>query len=240
MRTDTTICINSKVNGKQPSLEHRIYSIEGVAPALTTGFHYLIGYYEECALGADAPENNLTGGQIYDNSVLDCYNCAMHRDIHTTLTSRAVNSNLYYIAEVWKNSELGKQRAKDMRKSESAECSMLLIPKSKTRRGRVQEAGEVAPTLTTKNNQELLRYEGIDEDMRLRIRRLTERESFRLMGVRDSDTDKIQAYEEPGDKKSRISSTAQYALAGNSIVVDVLAALMEQMFYPSSDSDLLF
>lgn len=62
MRTDTTICINSKVNGKQPSLEHRIYSIEGVAPALTTGFHYLIGYYEECALGADAPENNLTGG----------------------------------------------------------------------------------------------------------------------------------------------------------------------------------
>ena len=180
------------------------------------------------------------GEQIYDNSVLDCYNCAVHRDIHTALTSRAVNSYLYYIAEVWKNSELGKQRAKDMRKSESAECSMLLIPKSKTRRGRVQEAGEVAPTLTTKNNQELLRYEGIDEDMRLRIRRLTERESFRLMGVRDSDTDKIQAYEEPGEKKSRISSTAQYALAGNSIVVDVLAALMEQMFYPSSDSDLLF
>lgn len=240
MRTDTTICINSKVNGKQPSLEHRIYSIEGIAPALTTGFHYLIGYYEECALGADARKIISRGGQIYDNSVLDCYNCAVHRDIHTTLTSRAVNSNLYYIAEVWKNSESGKQRAKDMLKSESAECSMLLIPKSKTRRGRAQEGGEVAPTLTTKNNQELLRYEGIDEDMRLRIRRLTERELFRLMGVRDSDTDKIQAYEEPGVKKSQISSTAQYALAGNSIVVDVLAALMEQMFYPSSDSDLLF
>lgn len=183
----------------------------------------------------------LRGGQIYDCSELDCYNCAVHRDVHTTLTSRAVNSNLYYIAEVWKeNSESEKQRAKDMRKSESAECSMLLIPKSKTRRGRVQEGGEVAPTLTTKNNQELLRYEGIDEDMRLRLRRLTERESFRLMGVRDSDTDKIQAYEEPGVKKSQISSTAQYALAGNSIVVDVLAALMEQMFYPVVDSDLLF
>lgn len=63
MRTDTTICINSKVNGKQPSLEHRIYSIDGIAPALTTGFHYLIGYYEECALGADAPENNRGGGR---------------------------------------------------------------------------------------------------------------------------------------------------------------------------------
>ena len=65
MRTDTTICINPKVNGKQPSLEHRIYSIEGIAPALTTGFHYLIGYYEECAFGADAPENNLAGGGRY-------------------------------------------------------------------------------------------------------------------------------------------------------------------------------
>ena len=127
-----------------------------------------------------------------------------------------------------------------MWKSESAECSMLLIPKSKTRRGRVQEGGEVAPTLTTKNNNELLRYEGLDKDMRLRIRRLTERESFRLMGVRDSDIDKIQAYEEPGVKKSKISSTAQYALAGNSIVVDELAAIMENMFYPVVDSNLLF
>lgn len=64
MRTDTTICINSKVNGKQPSLERRIYSIEGIAPALTTGFHYLIGYYEERALGEDAPENNFGGADI--------------------------------------------------------------------------------------------------------------------------------------------------------------------------------
>lgn len=37
-----TICLNSKVNGKQPSLEDRIYHIGGVAPAITTGFHYSI------------------------------------------------------------------------------------------------------------------------------------------------------------------------------------------------------
>lgn len=29
MKTDETICLNSKVNGKQPSLEHRIYSVGG-------------------------------------------------------------------------------------------------------------------------------------------------------------------------------------------------------------------
>ncbi len=47
MMTDKTICVNSKVDGKQPSLEHRIYWWGGVAPAITTGFHYNILVYEE-------------------------------------------------------------------------------------------------------------------------------------------------------------------------------------------------
>lgn len=37
--TDTTICLNSKVDGKQPSLEHRIYDSSGISTAITTGFH---------------------------------------------------------------------------------------------------------------------------------------------------------------------------------------------------------
>ena len=37
--TDTTICLNSKVDGKQPSLEHRIYDSAGISTAITTGFH---------------------------------------------------------------------------------------------------------------------------------------------------------------------------------------------------------
>lgn len=40
MKTDQTICLNSKVNGVQPSLEDRVYHTGGVAPAITTGFHY--------------------------------------------------------------------------------------------------------------------------------------------------------------------------------------------------------
>ena len=35
----TTICLNSKVDGKQPSLEHRIYDSRGISTAVTTGFH---------------------------------------------------------------------------------------------------------------------------------------------------------------------------------------------------------
>ena len=56
----------------------------------------------------------------------------------------------------------------------------------------------------------------------LRIRKLTPRECFRLMGVRDEDIDKIQA--------AGISKTQQYKMAGNSIVVNTLAAIFRQLF----------
>ena len=55
-----------------------------------------------------------------------------------------------------------------------------------------------------------------------RIRKLTERECFRLMGVDDADIDKIQA--------AGISKTQQYKMAGNSIVVDVLYHIFKKMF----------
>ncbi len=60
------------------------------------------------------------------------------------------------------------------------------------------------------------------EGEEFRIRKLTPRECFRLMGVDDADIDKIQA--------SGVSNSAQYKLAGNSIVVDVLFHLFRKMF----------
>ena len=36
--TDTTICLNSKVDGKQPSVADRIYSIDGCSVAITSGW----------------------------------------------------------------------------------------------------------------------------------------------------------------------------------------------------------
>lgn len=55
-----------------------------------------------------------------------------------------------------------------------------------------------------------------------RIRKLTERECFRLMGVSESDINKIQ--------NAGISKTQQYKLAGNSIVVDVLYHIFRKLF----------
>lgn len=94
-----------------------------------------------------------------------------------------------------------------------------------------------------------------------RIRKLTPRECFRLMGVSESDIDKIQAYpfhellkypsysreeklagmteaEKRRLMKDKISESQQYKLAGNSIVVNVLEAIFTQMF--RADSDTLF
>ena len=55
-----------------------------------------------------------------------------------------------------------------------------------------------------------------------RIRKLTPRECFRLMGMRDDNIDKIQA--------AGISNTQQYKMAGNSIVVNVLEAIFKNLF----------
>ena len=63
-----------------------------------------------------------------------------------------------------------------------------------------------------------------------RIRKLTSRETFRLMGVSDSDIDKIKA--------AGISESQQYKMAGNSIVVPVLEGIFTQML--RKDEDALF
>jgi len=56
-----------------------------------------------------------------------------------------------------------------------------------------------------------------------RIRKLTARECFRLMAVKDEEIDRIQA--------SGISESQQYKLAGNSIVVDTLVhGIYENLF----------
>lgn len=63
-----------------------------------------------------------------------------------------------------------------------------------------------------------------------KIRKMTPREVFRLMGVTDADVDKIQA--------AGISESQQYRMAGNSIVIQVLESIFTQMF--RVDDDCLF
>lgn len=99
-------------------------------------------------------------------------------------------------------------------------------------------SGEVASTLTTGHDRamNIIAPKGGHKQMGVlevdgelfRIRKLTERECFRLMGVADKDIDVI--------KQSGISKTQLYKLAGNSIVVDCLFHIFHKMFVETKGS----
>lgn len=61
-----------------------------------------------------------------------------------------------------------------------------------------------------------------EDSVNYRIRKLTPKECFRLMGVSEGDIEKIQ--------NSGVSQTQQYKMAGNSIVVDVLEHIFRKLF----------
>lgn len=85
-------------------------------------------------------------------------------------------------------------------------------PNSKTRRGRVGKG--VANTIMTSCNQAVVTTE-------YRIRKLTPKECWRLMGFKDEDF----------EKASKVCSNSQlYKQAGNSIVVDVLEHIFKNLF----------
>ena len=90
----------------------------------------------------------------------------------------------------------------------------IAYPNSKTRRGRVGHG--VAQTLTC-CQQQVVVTERKDEMGKSQVRKLTPRECWRLMGFDDSDFDKAQAVN---------SDTQLYKQAGNSIVVNVLEAIL--------------
>lgn len=88
------------------------------------------------------------------------------------------------------------------------------FPDSTTRRGRVQDGGDVCPTLMA-GEQDICRIEN-----QYRIRKLTPRECYRLMAVPEKDIDKMLEVN---------SNTQCYKQAGNSIVVNCLIAIFSQM-----------
>lgn len=101
---------------------------------------------------------------------------------------------------------------------------------SQTRRGRVIENGKICPTITTENIPNVIElgnpkfysflYKIEDEWWLIRIRKLTPKECWRLMGFYDEDFEKAEKVN---------SNTQLYKQAGNSIVVNVLEAIFKQL-----------
>lgn len=130
-----------------------------------------------------------------------------------TLTARytAVGNGSYII-----ESEQKKIRIKEATKQGYAEAEIgdsvnLSHPNSKTRRGRVGK--QIANTLLTGESQGV-----VEPDFR--IRKLTPRECWRLQGFPDWAFDKAQ----------EVNSNSQlYKQAGNSVTVNVIAAIAKEL-----------
>ena len=178
----------------------------------------------ECRLGN---LNGATGGsyagQVYDKDYL----CP-------TLTDMQGGGRQPHIVEVEKLDI--EQQIVAMRGRNPDNPSDLDYPSSETRRGRVIENGQICPTLTTENIHSVIElgnpdfynflYE-IDGDIYLiRIRKLTPKECWKLMDFSDEDFEKAAAVN---------SNTQLYKQAGNSIVKNVLVAIMGQLFDGKED-----
>lgn len=81
------------------------------------------------------------------------------------------------------------------------------------------EIEDVAPTLTAQGDS-VTKSSTVLKNENYRIRKLTPRECWRLMGVKDEQYDKLHD----------ISNTQLYKMAGNSIVVDVLMGIFKNLF----------
>lgn len=101
----------------------------------------------------------------------------------------------------------------------------------------VSDEQDISGTITTQIVHELQHAtkliersnEMAEEKQVYRIRKLTPKECFRLMGVRDEDYDKLT-----------VSDTQKYKQAGNSIVVDVLEEIFMNLFVRECKKNRLF
>lgn len=113
-------------------------------------------------------------------------------------------------------------KIKQATKKGYAECKIggvadFSFPDSKTRRGRVEAEGDIAPTIMAANC-EVVKIEV--EKNNFYIRKLTPKECWRLMGFTDEDF----------EKAAMVNSNSQlYKQAGNSIVKNVLMAIFSKM-----------
>lgn len=123
-----------------------------------------------------------------------------------------------------------------MKKTETICINSKVDGRQPSLEDRIYHVGGLCPTIATCFPFSVLVYMKKQEnDMakRYRIRKLTERECFRLMGVPEQDIDKIQS--------AGIPRSQQYKLAGNSIVVPVLEAIFIKLFSAKeSDNETLF
>lgn len=172
----------------------RIYSTDGCSPTLNTcggGSHEP----KIVQLGNVNPSGKGMNGNVFDENGLA-----------PTLTTNKGEGNKIAIRQATKKGYI---------ECELGGVADLSYPESKTRRGRVQENGQICPTITATETG-VCRIESP-----IRIRKLTPKECFRLMGFSDENFEAAE---------KMVSNSQLYKQAGNSIVVDVLYYILVELY----------
>lgn len=172
----------------------RIYSSEGCSPALNC-----------CGGGGLEPKivqlgNVNPSGKGMNGNVFD------ENGLAPTLTTNKGEGNKIAIRQATKKGYI---------ECELGGVADLSYPESKTRRGRVQKNGQICPTITATETG-VCRIESP-----IRIRKLTPKECFRLMGFSDENFEAAE---------KMVSNSQLYKQAGNSIVVDVLYYILVELY----------
>ena len=188
----------------------RIYDAEGISPAMDTcqGGNRMPKIVEPNVLVSKRTDFGKAVRKQYEAGKLK-----ISRHKMTEMVPRE-DGILNTLTTVQKDNYVVVPKATKKGYAEAVEGDSINLeqPNSKTRRGRVGHG--VAQTITTSPQQAAVMPE-------LRVRKLTPKECFRLMGFDDEDFEKAAA----------VNSNSQlYKQAGNSIVVDVLEHLLPNVF----------
>ena len=227
------LCLNSKVNGKQPSLTDRVYSA-AAATAVTTGFHP--------AVCIGSMQKNAYKGSVKGPSPAITAACGMGGgQTPMVILQRGRGFNKGGVKEIcptistssWQHNNMVLMSAENLRqmaeKSRGEEIGITIDADGNLRPHRMDKAKSGVSEYQTEKDTSVAsmlisaRPNNVyGESTDYRIRKLTPRECLRLMNMDDSDIDKLMA--------AGISNTQLYKMAGNSIVVNVLYHIFRKMF----------
>lgn len=208
---DNYIQVVGKLDIKGHDCVKRVYSGEGIAPTLTDmqGGNrqpkVLIG--DEPVIAASRGRNPDNPGDRTPGLPTEQRLEINKQGISNTITT--VQKDNYVIEPCLKIKEATKAGYKEAYAGDGVNISGRM----KYQRGNVQK--EMTQTLMTNGSERGV----VTPDMR--IRKLTPRECWRLMGFEDTDFDKA--------REAGISDTQLYKQAGNSIVVNVLEAVFRNL-----------
>ena len=157
----------------------------------------------------------MQGGNRQPMIIDDIYKSREPREYyHNAPTLTAASQDIMYVENISDTQSFAKRKSKEMF-DELGYLPEMWNPYNKS------EIDEVSPTLTLQCDRAASSSTVLIKQPEFRIRKLTPKECFRLMGFTDEEFHKAEA----------VNSNSQlYKQAGNSIVVDVLYYLFENLF----------